>query len=292
MVVYLDLAFLLNALADALALYITVRVAGISVGQRKIVLAAVLGGLYGAVCLLPGLAALGGFFPQMAAGAGVVRLAFGDGRDFLRRFLLFFIVSCTISGALMAFPQMLEGIVWSEGQGNLNWNVFFLAGIMCYILLSVIFRGGAKHAVSGQLCRGVLERKGRSVEFTALLDTGHTLTDGTGGRSVLIMEHTALPSLMSEQEQAMLGRLPLLGASECLADLGTVSPGQFRLLPYRAVGVSAGMLLCFRADRLVLDGVDRGEVTVAISPTTVSDGGGYTALWGGEITNREAPYAA
>ena len=64
---------------------------------------------------------------------------------------------------------------------------------------------------------------------------------------------------------------------------------RFRLLPYQAVGVSGGLLLCFRAEQVELDGRQLGTLTVALSPTEVSDGGGYHALWGGE---RGEGYAA
>ena len=41
-----------------------------------------------------------------------------------------------------------------------------------------------------------------------------------------------------------------------------------------------GLLLAVRADSLELDGQGRGPVLVALSPTAVSDGGGYRALIG------------
>ena len=44
MVVYLDLAFFLNSAADALALYVTARLAGLPVRRLRILAAAVLGG--------------------------------------------------------------------------------------------------------------------------------------------------------------------------------------------------------------------------------------------------------
>ena len=44
----------------------------------------------------------------------------------------------------------------------------------------------------------------------------------------------------------------------------------------------SGLLLCFRADRTAMGERQLGPVTVALSPTPVSDGGGYAALWGGE----------
>ena len=58
MVIYLDIAFLLNALADALALYGTARLTGLPVQKLRLAAAAALGGTYGAVCALPGPCAL------------------------------------------------------------------------------------------------------------------------------------------------------------------------------------------------------------------------------------------
>ena len=75
-----------------------------------------------------------------------------------------------------------------------------------------------------------------------------------------------------------LSHLEAEGAARCLERLG----GGFRLLPYQAVGVRSGLLLCFRADRTAMGERQLGPVTVALSPTPVSDGGGYAALWGGE----------
>ena len=72
------------------------------------------------------------------------------------------------------------------------------------------------------------------------------------------------------------------GTEECLERL---EERRFRLLPYEAVGVSGGLLLCFRADRVSVDGRELGPMTVALSPTPVS-GGGCTALWGGERGER------
>lgn len=55
---------------------------------------------------------------------------------------------------------------------------------------------------------------------------------------------------------------------------------RFRLLPYRAVGVEYGMLLAVRTDRVELGGRKLEGLLVALSPTPVSDGGGYQALIG------------
>lgn len=268
MAVYVDLVFLFNCLADAAALYITARLSGLPVRKRRILAAALAGGTYGALCALPGLAPAASLLPQMAAAAGLVWLCFGRRRDFLRQLLLFFLLSCTMGGALVAVCRLAgeRGLL-----SRLDWRVFFLAGGTCFAVLSVVFRGGARHAVAGQLCRWEIGRRGRQARFTALLDTGHTLSDPCTGRPVLTAHWEALEPLWTDREREALSRLEAEGAAAVLSRLG---PGSgFRVLPYRAVGVRSGLLLCFRADRARADGRELGEITVALSPGAVSEGG-------------------
>ena len=141
MVIYLDIAFLLNALADALALYGTARLTGLPVQKLRLAAAAALGGTYGAVCALPGLETAAGPLWQLAMAGALVYLAFGRCAAFLRRFLLFLLLSCTMGGLLLAAERLLAegGAVLAE----LNWGVFLLAGGLCFLLLSVVFRGSA-----------------------------------------------------------------------------------------------------------------------------------------------------
>ena len=73
----------------------------------------------------------------------------------------------------------------------------------------------------------------------------------------------------------------LTDPAAALTRLGTGEwRGRFRLLPYRSVGVDRGLLLAVRLDALELNGQGRGPALVALSPTPVSDGGGYQALIG------------
>lgn len=223
---------------------------------------------------------------QVCAAAALVRLAFGRREGFLRRGLLFFLLSCSLAGALVAGERLLR----EQGGAleGLDWRIFFLAGGGCFLLLSVVFRGGVRHSAAGQLRRCRIRRRGREAELTVLLDTGCTLTDGLSGTPVLTAHWAALEALWTPEERVVLSRLESEGAACCLERLG----GGFRLLPYRAVGVRSGLLLCFKADGAELDGRPLGTVTVALSPTPVSDGGGYAALWGGDAGKEAEPYAA
>jgi len=287
MVVYLDMAFLLNCLTDAAALYVTAQVSGLQVRRWRLLLASVLGGTYGVLCVLPPLRWAAAFFPQMAAAVVLVWLAFGHQGAFLRQFLLFFLLSCTMGGILLAVGRLVHEGGSLEILKMLDWKVFFLASVVCFFLLTIVFRGGARHVVAGEICRAVIQRHGRETALTVLLDTGHTLTDAVTGEPVLTVYYMALNALWTPWECVALARLEQDGAVQCLQRLKS-GAGGFRLLPYRAVGVSTGLLLCFRADRVCLDGRDLGRTLIALSPTPVSDGGGYVGLWGGGREERHA----
>lgn len=287
MVVYLDMAFLLNCLSDGAALYVTARVSGLPVQRKRLLLASAAGGTYGVLCSLPWTRPAASFFPQMAAAAALVRLAFGRQKMFFRHFLLFFMLSCTMGGMLLALGGLLETNGGMELLRALNWNVFFLAGGICFLVLTVVFRGGARHATAGHLCQGAVELRGGRASLTVLLDTGHTLTDSLTGRPVLTVHYAALDPLWTSREKTVLSRLAEDGPVRCLERLGA-DELRFRLLPYQAVGVSEGLLLCFQAERVHLDGRDMGAMTVALSPADLSDGGGYHGLWGGERGDKNA----
>jgi len=121
---------------------------------------------------------------------------------------------------------------------------------------------------------------GRELELTALLDTGNTLTDPATGQSVPVAEGEALLPLFPPENRPARGELrDPIPALERL-NRGSWA-GRFRLLPYRAVGVERGFLLAVKMDRIAVGENERGAVVVALSPTPVSDGGGYKVLMGG-----------
>ena len=282
MVVYLDLVMVLNCLSDALALYITARLSGFPLRRKRLVIGSLLGDAYGVVAILPGFAFLANFFSQILAVISIVWLVFGKEKVFLRLCILFYILSCTIGGAMLAISQYIQTKGLHKGLEALDWKAFLLVGSICYIVLSIIFRGGAKHTTRDQICRVAVLIDDKKTVLYALHDTGHTLCDPYSGTPVLTVWYQALDLFWTQEEKRIFSKLAICGSIRCAEELGKISPGKFRLLPYRAVGVECAMLLCVQADAVWIDGERYEKMTLALSPTPVSDGEGYTALWGGE----------
>lgn len=280
-VIYVDTLFLLNALVDYLLLLCSARLAGEPLKRLRFALGAALGGGYAVAIFLPGLGFLERPLCRLAAAALMVVAAFGSSSRLGRQAAIFFALSCAFAGGVLAISllggqglSLNRGVVYS----GMDLKIVLLSAAGCYVVLSLLFQKVVKHThFTGELRDVRLELGERSVELTALTDTGNTLTDPVTGRGVMVAEGARLlPLFPLEQRPDEAALQDPAGALERLTGAG----GHFRLLPYRSVGVDRGLLLAVRVDRAVVDGEDRGTMVVALSPNPVSDGGGYGALLG------------
>lgn len=278
-VIYVDTLFLLNALVDYLLLLGAARLAGERLRRLRFALGAILGGGYAVAIFLPG----GAFLQRLPCRLAVLALmsvaAYGGSRRLLRQSLLFLALSCALGGGVLAVSLLGgRGLTLSGGvvYSAMDIKTVLLSAAGCYAAVTLVFRGLARHTASvGELAAVRLALDGRSVELTALRDTGNTLTDPVAGIPVLVAEGALLLPLLPPGT-LMAGELAdPVACMERLRD-GPLA-GRVRLLPYRAVGVERGLLLALRPDGLWVNG-ERRDMLAALSPTPVSDGGGYGAL--------------
>lgn len=232
-------------------------------------LAAALGALYAAAGFLPGWGFLTHFGCKLAVGVALALIAFGSARRLLRVTLVFFGVGAVFGGGALAL-QYLTG-----APAVLDLKTTLLCAAACYAGVTLLFRGGVRHG-GGELRTAELTMDGRTCRLTTLVDTGNTLSDPVTGKAVMVAEGARLGELFS-------GDCP--GPAELADPVNALwrrreAGGRWRLLPYRAVGVDRALLLAVRVDRATVGGEDYGSILVALSPTPVSDGGGYSALIG------------
>jgi len=270
MTVYIDEVFLLNALVDYLLLLCTGRLAGAVLIRKRLALAAFLGGLYAAAAWLPDWAFLNHPVCAFAVGTGMVCLSFGTNRGLLRVGLVFLGVAAAFGGGMLALEYM------TGASPTMNLKTILLAAAGCYAFLTLIFQGGVRHT-GGDLVTVELTLEERKCRLVALVDTGNTLVDPLTGQAVMVAEGEKTATLFPQdgRPKAEDLRNPV-GALERLQKEGR----KWRLLPYRAVGVDCALLLAVKVDSAKVGGEDYGPILVALSPTPVSDGGGYTALIG------------
>lgn len=274
-VVYIDLLFLLNFIANYLLLLAAGRMAGAVLVRRRIGLGAGLGALYAALIFLPGLIWLAQWPCKLAAGILMTLIAYGGERYFLRVVVLFFGASAALAGTVLGL-ELLGSVSLTLEHGvfysPLDIRLLLLLFVACYFMLSLFFRRAGQHG--GELAQLEIVVTEKTVYLTALQDTGHTLTDPADNRPVVVAYWEALSGVLPAWADP---GDPIRSVERCHA----AGSRQARLIPYRAVGVECGMLLALRTQRVSMDGRSLGPLLVALSPTSVDDGSGYQALIGG-----------
>ncbi|MBE6960723.1 MAG: hypothetical protein E7448_08405 [Ruminococcaceae bacterium] len=257
MVLFADLAILLNFAVDLCLLLGTNRLCGYDACWKRALPAAVLGGIYGMLCILPGMRFLGNFLWRIVILAIMSVIAFGSTVSGLRRGIVFVFLSMALGGVAMLM-----------GQGGF-WGIMASAAVVC-ILCFAGFRMpiGQTRYVPVQLVY-----RGKRREVTAMLDTGNLLRDPLTGQLILLLGADVGRSLAGLTE---LDLTDPVGAVQ-----GQKLPGA-RLIPYRTVSKGSGMLLALYLDEVWVNGRQVSRL-VAFAPDVLCRESSYQALVGGVL---------
>lgn len=251
---YLDVLWALNFGVDLLLLLATNRLAGYPTALGRLVPAAVIGGVYGCACILPGLYFLAGTVWRMVFLGIMGGVAFGFRKESIRRCVLFTLLS-----------MALGGIALGLGRGGF-FSVLFCAAMVCFMCLyGLRGRLGSKFLPVEVNCQGKRHR------FTAMVDTGNTLTDPVTGQQVLVVSSCLAGSLLGLQEADL---------KDPVAAVTRIRGG--RLIPYQGVGTPGGLLAAKRFEDVTI-GKQRGGCLIAFAPQEFGKNGGYEALTGGVL---------
>lgn len=257
--IYIDRLFALNLIIDYFVLLGSARVGGVKLRRGRYLISAALGAVYAALSILPNTQFLSLAPIKLIFGIFMALIAFGKEEKLLRCTLVFFAVSALFGGAVWAIS--LKSGVSTSGASYIPLSMpvlIFSFGII-YAVLSLAFRCTAKNA--GRQIFDVSVRLGeKCAELRALSDTGNSLIDPVTGDSIMIVSASALKAIIPECEKLSV---------ENIAEFPEL---KLRLIPYRAVGTSGGLLPAFRPDEIAVNEVRRDNILLAISPQVGGDG--------------------
>lgn len=253
--VYIDLYFLINASMDFLCMLITGRLLHRCMAMWRLLLGAVLGGVYAAFALLLGFSGVLGFLLDCVTAILLAAIVFASRGvriwRVLQSALVYVLVSMVLGGIMTALYTWLNRmeLPFEALQGD-NLSVW-LFGLLALVAGIATSRGGRFLGLS-QKTRSVTVKAvlfGRSVELRAMVDSGNLLRDPVSGRGVIVADRerlrAALPSDLlkegKEGERAVFSWL----------DRSSKHASQVRLIPtYTATG--SGLLVAVVPDRLTV----------------------------------------
>lgn len=211
-------------------------------------LSAALGALYGAACLLPQTAFLGGALWRLAVLGVMGTVAFGFGKESAKSTVLFMLLNMAAGGLAMVL----------HGEGS----VLAVAAVLGLLLFL--------WKPPGRFVPVVIGSGEDRLELKALRDTGNTLIDPVSGEGVLVVGAQIGQRLLGLSKQQLSDPVRTLQAHPV--------PG-LRLIPYRAVS-GQGFLLAMRLPNVQI-GSRKKSAVVAFAPGGLDENERFQALTGG-----------
>jgi stage II sporulation protein GA (sporulation sigma-E factor processing peptidase) len=296
-VLYVDVFWLINAIMDSFILFLTAWMARRKVRWWRFLLGAAIGASYALLLFVHDFAQIGlAWMVKVCMSLFIIGVTFAPRglAEWIRFCALFYLASFVTGGAAYALSAWFQGGTSAEDRlvylgGGPVWImpvkiIFVLSAIpLLYILGKTSWkrllqlRGREEHLwhVEVVLC-------GQSFSLQGLLDTGNSLTDPISRLPVAVADWRVFrPLLPSRIVQAYeQGRDPVseLGESEIDEDWQS----RLRIVPYRGVGSTTGMLLAFRPDRCVCQRDQQfhvyEKVLIALNPKGLSVDGTYQMI--------------
>lgn len=267
--IYVDVLFIINFITDYFLISITSFFIKKKVSILKTILAALIGAIYasfafflpaGPILLLP--LSLGVSLVMLLLAFGVKRV-----RLFLKSIAVFYLISFVVAGAgfglLTYFNQSFligGGIFYAD----INAYQLLAAFLICVPLVHFTIGFLKKVRIKSRFLYDItIEKDGKTVTQTALLDTGNFLKDPVSQISVLIAEWQAVAPLFSK---------------ESFADCIVSCPGEFTYIPCRTVN-GVGGIFAFRPDKVSSKEISFSDpVYVGISENALDKEGAYRMI--------------
>ena len=275
--IYADALFLINMLVDYLLLLVTGRIAGLPLCRKRYLAAAILGGGYSVLAIIPHLRTVLASVPfKLLVWIVISAIAYGFSHQIIKLVLLFGGASCSLAGAVLAMAYFFD-------MKRLTVRPFIvLCTTVLFLLGNQIFHTAMRHNVSGSIFQTTLSIAGNTLNLPTLLDTGNCLQHPITGQPILVVSIHALDSVLPVSLRHRFSQCVLTNPSDLPEFIRTTSPElNPQLISYRSLGCSSGLLLTLQTDWIQFKRHRYTRGVVALAPTPL--GFGYSALWGGEL---------
>jgi len=279
--IYIDILFLVNLIINTIIILGEAFLLKLPSKPHRILLGASVGALYSCISFLTNPVIASSMGIKTLCAAIIMFFCFGRCRPFAlaKRILVFFALTVALGlGMLFALYFTKLGIrlggVIKNGVFYFDIPAYFLiiCSVVSYFILRLVHRL-FKKVNSRCLCAVKLIRHGKTVNLTALVDTGNMLADPFSRKKVLIAEAKKLSPLFDNE----IIDIASVGFDD------TPLPEGFRIIPFSSIGKKSGLLAAFVPDCVVVENSKKDNIIIAIFNGKLSGSGDYNALIGPDI---------
>lgn len=212
MVVYADVLVTLNFIVDYFLIKLTAKIAGSSYKTYRILLGSAFGGLSSLYIFLPSVNMLLDIVLKLACALLVTIITFGfkNWKAYFRSSVTFFVVSFGFAGVMLA----LWHIARPYGMVIKNSVVYFdispvaliAFSVAAYFITALLRHFLSRNEKQNDTCKIEFFIGDKSVNATALIDSGNSLSDAFGMSEIIIADKKISDCLLRDMKEGERSR--------------------------------------------------------------------------------------
>lgn len=295
MTIYLDVVLIENLCMNYIILFATGYILKLKLNYVRIIISAFLGGIYSILAYAQILEIYTSIIMKFILSITMVYLSYlpGNAKLLAKQLLIFYLTSFLFGGTAFALLYFIkpQNILIKNGVyiGTYPIKIALLGGIVGFTIY-VISLKIVKHRLSKKdmYCDIKISFLDKSIKLKAMLDTGNMLKDPITREPVIVVEKDMLYDIIPCN---ILNNIDKIIGGDTENDLYNEENveyiSKFRVIPFSSLGKQNGMLLGFKADK-VITYIDTNEeeinnVIIGIYNQKLSKNDKYNALLGLEI---------
>ena len=288
MTVYLDIVLLENLCMNYIILFATGYIMKLKMKQLRLVLSAMLGGIYAVIAYIEILPIYSSFGMKILLSVLMVHIAYNSKniKNLLKQLVVFYLISFAFGGSAFALLYFVrpQDILIRNGVyvGTYPIKIALLGGIVGFIITYIAFKVVKTKLHKKDIIYNIeIHIKEKTLKLKEMLDTGNMLKDPISGMPVIVVTKEELYSILPEK---LLDNIDKLIGGEAENLLEQVEEKEiftrFRMIPFSSVGKQNGIMLGFKSDQVVIEKEDGTQMknNVIIGIFNQNFGKNYSAL--------------
>ena len=299
MYIVAEYLFIENFIINYIILESTKAITKTTVTKKRIIIASILSALYPFALFCNELIFLTNFYMKVLLSIIIVKLAYNSKNLylFIKQLSTFYLISFIFGGVTIGFYYFMNNsldIVFRKIQYNYGFPIkYLILGVIfgVILLINILSYYNEKNLKEEFILDIEICLNNKSVKLKALMDTGNSLIEPLSNLPVFVVEHNKIKGLLPEE----INNIFKGGKEEDFILLEKIIREyergiKFRLIPFKSVGNSSGIIIGFIPDYIVRSNKDEKkryeELIIGIYNGNLSQDGQYNGLLNGKILSR------
>ena len=296
MTLYADLLFLVNFIMNSFVLWLVGKILRQKRKARWLFFgASVMALMYTVLLVVEPLRFLNIFLASIVIlTAGVMVAFYPTGvRHFLKLMLAAYGITFAVGGlgmALFYLTNLPYAIYYIAADLDgfmraVSWQLVVTGMVVSYLLIKLTMRVIEHQTIKRQMLMNVMvSMNEKYVYFDALVDTGHSLRDPLSKSPVIVAEFEQVQEFLPDGLKGLFHHRQESDLASVLDSHESAFYQRLRMIPFTSIGKSAGMLIGFRPDKVMVGTeTSRQDVVIGIYNDRLTIDGRYQGLISPEI---------